>query len=533
MGVYRKRSRQTPQPSVELTTVPASVGGINALNSLIAMPPQDCIYCDNLMPSEYGLRLRKGYAEWANGIAGEVRTIIPFEGQSSDAAEDRLWCVTEDGIYNVTLSNTIAPVAVVDFPNQGVEAGWGVSTEFTNDAGERILQYADGANGLHQYDESTGLWTIPAPTGVDPAKVAFVTLWKNRLWYIENDSGDAWYLGLDASTGAATKFTFASKFTHGGDLRGLWSWTIDGGAGVDDYLIAISRGGDVLVYSGSDPDLADFSLVGSFFIGEVPESRRLAVEYAGDLYLLSTYGITSLRDLLQGAGIVDVASSPSAKISRFLRQLVQDNKDQRNWGLFIHPADGFLQVITPFSANKEPTQYTQNLLTSAWGRWEGVPINCAQTWNGNYMFGTLDGQVYIYDGTLDNTLLDGTGGDPINFDILTSFQAPGNHGTWKNVGFIRTVGVLAGTAAINVKAVYDYDVGAQLRPPPPLQSSGESLWDEAIWDTNVWDFGLQAANFPTGALGIGRSVAIGMKGSSATRINVLGWDLTYVTGAPL
>jgi hypothetical protein len=32
-------------------------------------------------------------------------------------------------------------------------------------------------------------------------------------------------------------------------------------------------------------------------------------------------------------------------------------------------------------------------------------------------------------------------------------------------------------------------------------------------------------------LGIGRSIAVGMKGSSATRLNVLGWDISYTTGS--
>ena len=95
--VYRAR-KQAPPPTVQTFTVPASVGGINALSSMMEMPPEDCIWCTNLMPSEYGMRLRKGYTEWANGLGGECRTIIPFEGQVADATADKMWAVTEDGI---------------------------------------------------------------------------------------------------------------------------------------------------------------------------------------------------------------------------------------------------------------------------------------------------------------------------------------------------------------------------------------------------------------------------------------------------
>jgi hypothetical protein len=515
------------------------VGGINAINSLIEMPANDCVWCNNLMPSEYGMRLRKGYTEWANGLGAEVRTIIPFEGQTSGAQADRLWAVTENGIYNVTLANTTTPALEQAFATQGLEAGYGVFTEFTNDANERYLFFADAVNGLFLYTESTDSWTVPAITGPTVTNIAFVMAWKNRLWFVEQDAGDAWYLPPDAIQGTAEKFVFGSKFTYGGELMGLWNWTVDGGDGVDDFLVAISRGGDVLVYHGSDPTLPDFGLRGSFFISEVPESRRLAVAYGGELYLLSTYGLTSLRDLLQGHE-PSHAGGPSAKISRALRELVQEGKDEFNWALHIHPADGFLQIIQPYSDPAVAIQYTQNLLTSSWGRWQGVPVNCAETWSGEYFIGDKQGRVYIYDGTLDGTLLDGTVGEPIAFSVLTSFQAPNSHPFYKRVNTIRPIGILAGTATVNVKAVYDYHVEDDLLAPPPVNIAGGSLWaasesdqDGAVWDEDVWDFDLSNASLPIGALGMGRAVAVGMKGSATTRLTLMGWDILYTQGGPL
>ena len=55
------RYGKAAQPTAQSMTVPAPVGGINAYDSLMQMPPNDCIYAYNLMPVEYGLRLRKGY----------------------------------------------------------------------------------------------------------------------------------------------------------------------------------------------------------------------------------------------------------------------------------------------------------------------------------------------------------------------------------------------------------------------------------------------------------------------------------------
>ena len=653
---YRNRTKRrigqpTPQ-TMQTYFVPPSVGGINSLDSIASMPPQDCLYTYNLMPSEYGLRLRKGTRQWASGLPSGCRSLVPFEGQSADSTTDRLFAVCSEGIYNITVFGNTAPNQEVAFSvTASGKSGFGVSTEFTVDNGDRYLYYADEENGLHQYSESTGLWSIPSfsPSGAgtfDVADVAYVFAWKNRLYFVVKDSSDAWYTDLAAVGGTVTKFTFGGKFTHGGELKALFSWTIDGGAGVDDYLIAVGRGGDVLVYAGQDPETEGFALTGNFFIGEIPETRRIGVNYGGELYLLSTYGLTSIRDLLQGVDSSDLSRSPSAKISRYIRQTVQDNKNEFVWQLDINPSDGFLQLIAPYTAASDAIQYTQNLLTRAWGMWRGVPANCSAAWNADYFLGTDEGTVLLYDGELEGTTIkgpdawtdvlysagpewsqpapleyscdgtqagqtaylvqsgqaavldsrydvtytvsnygagnhavrfgDGTSqfssgnglfvttleassvsslagvvgdesfqgtislvsiaksavlGTPIEFETLTSFQAPNSDSfSEKRVGIIRTIGYLAGTAALNVKAVYDYDIDARAALPPEVAYQGSNLWDEAIWDVDLWDYGTAGVSFPLGASGMGRVVAVAIRGSSSTRLNFAGWDVSYTVG---
>jgi hypothetical protein len=300
-----------------------------------------------------------------------VRAIIPFQGQ--DPTNDKMWAVTADGIYDVTTYNTTSPTRDVTFANTSTDSGYGVWTEMTLDTGAQVLFYADPQNGLHQYTESTGLWTVPSFTGPTVANIAFVVLHKQRLWVIEKGSGDAWYSPVDSIAGVMTKFTFGSKFTYGGSLAGLWTWTIDGGAGVDDFLVAISRGGDVLVYQGSDPSLQDFGVIGNWYIGEVPDSRRIVEKHGGEMYALSTFGVVSLRDLMQGADASDVRASASAKVNRVLRAAVIDKNSDYGWALQVFPPDGFMQILAPFGTAVDALQYNQNLLTKAWGYWSGVP----------------------------------------------------------------------------------------------------------------------------------------------------------------
>ena len=79
----------------------------------------------------------------------------------------------------------------------------------------------------------------------------------------------------------------------------MYNWSLDGGDGIDDYLVVVGSSGDVSVWQGTDPK-SDFGTVGSWQIGDIPYGRRIGVEYGGDLFLLSIYGLISLSSLLNG-----------------------------------------------------------------------------------------------------------------------------------------------------------------------------------------------------------------------------------------
>tara|TARA_R110002167_G_scaffold6412_3_gene29670 strand:- start:2518 stop:4920 length:2403 start_codon:yes stop_codon:yes gene_type:complete len=797
MSYQRKKTlsrygTQFSGPTVTNYTFPASVGGINAASSLLMMPPEDAIYIYNLMPSEYGMRLRKGYREWAincvsdNTLNNDVKTILPFESNSRNLAFNRLFAVTSEGIWNVTNSGELNPTLAIAnaWTLNDDPAGYGVSCEFTNDANQHYMFYADGLNGLWQYVQNTSQWTQPVSgtgdtewytsTGPNPGDrtpfpvndIVFVMVFKQRIWVILEDDSDAYYLPIASISGQLTKFVFGAKMPHGGNLQGLYNWTLDSGIGVDDMLVAISRGGDVIIYQGADPEAAapdvPFGARGIFFIGETPASRRIAVDYGPDLYILSTYGLVSLNTLLRGEFIT--GQSPSKKISRFLREDVESGKNSSAWQIVVNPSDGFLQIITPASGSDSYLQYNMNTETQGWGFWEGVPILGANSFSGEYYMGGENGVVYIYDGAVDGvtlpgsnifqnnpvsapaewtvvsddficdgsqiveteykvdlilpplevgveyvviyyikanaainlwtnnapnpqpvfawtasnseyfcngtqtseakyeitttldfkagflytitfkgisgsglyklavgnedvsewnsgdevysfsftptvdankmsiignvsfngfisdisaTLSDGAGlhsvsigaelmatpsagsgiyshnfiatapntqmalvgnadfqgtfynvslniagnaGIPISFRSLTSFQAPVGHANFNRVGFIRTIGLLAGSSSVTVKAIYDYDISEYIAVNSPVSSKTTSGWNSAVWDLSKWDGSLRGQSFTDGASGIGRSFAVGMQGNSNTRINILGWDVLFNTG---
>ena len=151
-GGLTPSKRQTAQ----ITRMPAPFKGIDARSPLAAASLDVCIYCYNLVPQDGGLGLRKGYRERqidlddGNGIS--VNTIVPYDGLEADGSEDRLFAVTNEGIWDVTDQGG-TPELKVTFGNQTKDAGFGPSATFVTDAGDRYLAYADSLNGL--------LFTIP------------------------------------------------------------------------------------------------------------------------------------------------------------------------------------------------------------------------------------------------------------------------------------------------------------------------------------------------------------------------------------
>lgn len=539
--------RGNPQVS-KATKVIAPIRGIDTRTILSAGNPEYCIYCFNLLPADYGLQVRRGFREWqielVNSIGLGVGTVIPFGGIDDDATDDRLFAVTNEGIWNVT-DDEGTPVLMLDFtaPGNGgdvtAEAGYGVYTHYTTDAGEQLLFYADSRNGLFQYSSDTDLWTRPSGiTGPDLELVDFVMTHKQQLWMVERDTTVGWYLPAGSISGAASPFYFGGTFKHGGNLAGLFTWTIDGGAGVDDYFIAVSRAGDVLPYRGTDPSSADsWAIVGQYFIGAVPKGNRFAATQAGNLYLLSAYGLLSMDEIITGVDGKNInAQIETQKIAAIIRAQMSEYRNEQGWQVNSIPSQGNLLISTPQSTAGVYLQYALNYTTWAWGLWRGVPINSFDEWSGKMYFGTKDNRIMVMDVDVDNALInppDVINGDAIQFAILTTFQDFGEPALMKRGKYIRPQFVSLGRPNVTARFRYDYDL-AEVLNTETGNLAAESLWNVASWNSGIWGSGQLSGRQPVrGGWGMGRYVAIAMSGNSRAPTTLVSWDVIWDTGGPL
>lgn len=541
VGAHQQVGRPVKQTNYAVR-VPAPIRGIDTRVSVTAFDPEYCIYTYNLVPYDYGMRVRHGYREWAVDTVSTsslgIRTLIPFINNTT--ADKALFAVTNEGIWDVTTTD-VPPVLKVAFTDTSANAGWGTYTHYTDDAESDVLFYADSVNGLFSYDEGTDTWAQAAGiTGPIIENVNFIVLHKQRLWMIEENSTKAWYLPAGSISGQAIEFFFGSKFKHGGYLVGLFNWSVDGGDGVDDVLVAISRAGDVLPYQGEDPSAVDtWRLIGTYFVGYVPLGPSLATQSGGELYILSAFGLTSMNDLLKGVNTTDMVDTPSAssisrRIAERIRARMDLSADEYGWDIQLVPSQGGILVKTPDANGWVDLQYIYNVTSAGWGFWRSVPINCFESFDGKLVFGTRDNRVCFLDIHIDNVKLTppavGPNGVPVNFSTLTTYQPLNEPALVKRATLIRPDFISGSRPTYSVAARYDYDLSeVQLKAIPPLFT--KALWDIGIWDSAVWSAGdLTGYSSTRGTWGKGRYIAVAMTGESRDDTRFVGWDLNFTPG---
>lgn len=635
-----RRGRAPQRRSSSSAHIPAPIGGLNTISPASAMPASDCLQLKNMIPYQYGLRVRSGYKEWATHVGQDysaeawntdtayalgtlvkntygqiyrlitngaspvtvteptgttifvdtapstmvweyvsglwpyppgndpgawvsetplgVRTVVGFTGSRSDGSTDRLWAMTADGIYDVTLP-TGDPVRIYAFDYPGYypnEAGHGVGTAFVNAAGDHYYAFCDGYHGYLLYSEKADSWTritqgstpgtqIQASANsqavglsCDPARFRYVVQWKSRLWFVEEASTIAWYMDVGAFAGDANHIPFAPRFKSGGELVGLWAWTVDGGTGIDDHLVGISSGGDVVIYAGTDPSIPGaFLLRGVWWVGRPPPGRHIASTFGGDLFILSVVGCTPLSKLVAGAVLQDPSIASSLKVANLFNRLMTERSEYQNWAVEIHPTDNTMVVNVPPRPGEDGLQMVMSLANQGWSQHYGVPMQCMETWRNKLYFGTVDGRVCVNEGTIDNLPRDhahpeGTVAVPINWGLQTAFQDVGTPDK-KRIHMVRPYFVTDGTPpGLHVSARTDFNL-SDISLETLSQRNIPDAWDVALWDQGVWDDSTDNPGAQYGVTGLGSHLSVVLAGTSTTLTTFVGMDVMLEKGGPL
>jgi len=320
-----------------------------------------------------------------------------------------------------------------------------------------------------------GSYTVNGITGVNSNTFVNVNLFKNRLYFCQNNSLSFWYLDVTAISGVAKDFALGAFFRNGGYLQAMGTWTLDAGYGVDDLAVFVSSMGEIIVYQGTDPnDPKEWAMKGLWQLGQT-FSRRCFFKWGGDLLLLSQDGLVPLTAQLQSSRL-DPRINLTDKIYYAVSQAC--SLYYANFGWQINYLAESNMLILNIPTNNGIEQYVMNTINKSWAKFTNISANCFVVAGDENMYFGGNGYVgQFFTGFSDN------GANIIGTcqQAYSYFNTPGQ---LKRFTLVRPVFQTDnGLPTVLCGISTDFDTQPlvnQVAFNPAISRIG--LWDKAIWD---------------------------------------------------
>lgn len=367
---------------------------------------------------------------------------------------------------------------------------------------------------------STGTSTVVAATGtytvlgikggttggttynINSNTFVHVNLFKNRLYFTQENSMNVWYLPVNSLGGDAFPLDFGGIAKSGGFMQGMATWTLDAGQGADDYAIFATNMGEVMVYNGTDPTSATtFALKGVWQLGYI-FSRRFFYKFAGDILLLTQGGLVPLAGALQSSRL-DPRINITDKIFYEINREADAYSTEFGWQVIHFPKPNMLLINIPNPSGTE--QYVMHTISKAWANFVGIDSNVYEIHNDNLYFG---GNGYV--GNFWNGYADD--GEPISAtcqQAYTYFDLPGQQKRFTMIRptFLVDAGAPGVYAGINTDFQTQNNLGQVSFQSVPTTVG---VWDAATWDNFNWAGNLIIYRNWQGVSGIGYSAGINL-----------------------
>jgi hypothetical protein len=474
------------------TSIPAPVGGWDAVSALSDMPEDRAVVLENWFPSTTDVRVRRGHQVHSAGMGSDViDTLMVYNGLT--VAASALFAVTAGAIWDISASGVAVATSETGLGNSRFQY-----VNFTTSGG-KFLWCCNGADDPLHYNGS--VWANPAITGVTASDIINVNGHKNRLWFVLKDSTKAAYLATGAVAGAATTFELGGLFTSGGYLVAMATWTRDGGAGTDDLAVFISSRGQAAVYAGTDPASAStWELIGVYDVGP-PIGYRCFNKVGAELMLINLDGVLPLSKGLSLDRAAQSQVTITLNINSAMNDAARSYKDNFGWELTPY-AKGTMAILNvPVQEGVLQQQYVMNTITGAWCKFTGMNFNCWAVYKDNLYAGGNNGIAYQADTTgIDvDTPIDAIGQGAYNY-----YKLRGRLKQWKMLQPLITTDSDS-RPALGIST--DFRDNASLGTPSSSQIPS-ALYDTAVYDTDVYGVEGRTVADWTSISGVGQCAAI-------------------------
>ena len=524
--------KQKPQ-KVRVDSFPAPTGGLVSNRNLAMsrapdLPPGAAVL-ENSFPTATGTIMRRGSVRKASIVADvPIKSVFGYIAGETK----KLFAGTTTGIRDIT--TVVAPNtwAGPDVLTGKANGDWRV-VQFATAGGE-FLVGVNGVDTAFLYNGTTfTATTITFPVGVPltTADLDYVWVYKQRIWFIEKNSLNAWYLPVDQVGGQLTLWPMGGIFIRGGTLLWGQAWSLEAGGagGLSEQCVFTTTEGEVAAYQGLSPDVDQgWTKVGVYRIGK-PLGRKAFIRAGGDLVIATSVGFVSLSS----ASSKDYAALGQGAVSHPIETDWADavlDRGQNDWRCQVW-ADGQMALIAPpVPENKTPIVFVANTNTGKWGIFTGWDVTAFEDFNGGLYFGSSNGAVrQAWVGGTDE-------GAPYVSKILPLFSDLGQPASLKVLKMARAVWRASFNARNRVSGHVNF---SESFPPPPTTGAipTGNEWEVGLWDVSLWDSDRGAVVIgdwvPIG--GAGHDVSVGVQFISGSALpldaELIRVDVTFTIAA--
>ena len=189
---------------------------------------------------------------------------------------------------------------------------WKVAVAHTSAATGTFLadRTAHPANWVQDAASDNGSW-ITGPAGttvVNGHNLTYVWKYRNRWFFIEGGTMNAYYLPTYAIGGTLAMIPLSGSATKGGNLIAGFTWSIDAGDGIDDKCVFMTDQGELLIFTGSDPStVANWRQEGRYATAQ-PLGMNAWTAVGGDVLIATVEGIIPISASINS----DISQAPGA-----------------------------------------------------------------------------------------------------------------------------------------------------------------------------------------------------------------------------
>ena len=465
------------QPSAQFKTYTAPIGGLVSGAPLADQQAQTAVVLENFWPTTTGIEPRGG-SKLRVTIDGGVEALFQYRAGGGDryfaADENSIYAFDGDTVDGTALTAVVTEQTVADYATLEMQTDGGSFLIAVN--GADPMQIYDGADWQQVTSTSSPL----AVTGVSTDRLAHVWSYRNRVFFVEKNTMNAWYLGINAIAGPAIKLPLSGLFKKGGSLLFGATWSSDSGAGMDDRCVFATDQGEFAIYTGGDPgDGADWALEGVYDFGE-PLGKNCSIQVGGDLIVATAGGLVPLSAAMQKDPGQLKLQALSRPIEPDWHWLTVQSGGASGWQLAKWVSRSMALVAPPDAATDQGHCWGVNLETGAWTKFSGWQIGALNVLGAGLYYGDGEGNIFLCDvGGYDGT-------KPFECRACFGFDALGAPGAFKSAQLISSLWRFGLGINPKLSVASDYLPKFPAAPNAATFEAGSGEWDTATWDVDNW-----------------------------------------------